>query len=72
MGPLKNDSVPCPSNDIIITLLVDLSPVSIRQNMDLLLELLLLFFGLFLQVVLIRAHGQCESVGVLLQEGGEF
>lgn len=55
----------------IFTLLVDLSPVSIRQNTDLLLELLLLFFGLFLQVVLIWAHGERESVGVLLQKGGE-
>lgn len=55
---------------IIGTFLIDLLSVTFRQSVDLLLELLLLGLGLLLQVGLVWAHRQGQSVRVLLQGGG--
>lgn len=57
------------ADDIIVTLLVDVCPVGVRKSLDLPVKLLLFLFGLLLQVLLIRAHGQGQPVRVLLPEG---
>lgn len=51
----------------MVTFLVDLFFVAVGQSLDLFLQLLLLGLGLFLQVGLICAHGQSQSVCVLLR-----
>lgn len=50
-----------------VTFLIDLLSVAVRKNLDLLLKFLLLSFGLFLQVGLLWAHWQSQSVCVLLK-----
>lgn len=68
MMPLDGESlVASPEQGAAVTFLVDLSPVRVRQSLGLSLQLLLLLLGLFLHVGLVWAHGQGQSVGVLLQ-----
>lgn len=56
----------------MLTFLVNVFPVSVGQSLDLLLKLLLLSLGLFLQVGLVWAHRQGQAMCVLLQEGKWF
>lgn len=50
----------------VFTFLIDVLSVAVREKLDLLLKLLLLSCGLFLQVGLLRAHRQSQPVCVLL------
>lgn len=57
---------------LTVTLLVDVRPVCVRKSLDLPLKLLVFLLDLLLQVFLIWAHGQGQSVAVLLSEGEDL